>query len=263
MRTLVITLALALCAPALVAQADDGDKKKEDGAVGLAQITDEQAVEAIKDLQAKMKDLPEDDARKSAKSLIMYWNSDAVTEGTKKQIPKMLADMAKDKRIKVAMAGIEGFGGLDPKTGGKLCMSVLKKESKAKEPAVDIYGPAFDSLKKLADTSKGTVGDLIKYLRHKNDAIAAKAAYAMSGYEKSTGPVRREMVEELIKNTEGLYQQADQAPRSPQTRRWNVMKSPVLRALKALTGGQPFRNPSEARTWFNDNKKDKKLWKKT
>jgi len=35
---------------------------------------------------------------------------------------------------------------------------------------------------------------------------------------------------------------------------------PVLRSLKALTG-QKFDNPSEARTWFNDNKKNKEAWK--
>ena len=82
----------------------------------------------------------------------------------------------------------------------------------------------------------------------------------MSGYGKASGKVRKDMLEEVIKQTEGLYSAAQSTSNTTQVRKWNIIQTSAKAALRALSG-QKFANPAEARTWFNDNKKNKTLWK--
>ena len=143
---------------------------------------------------------------------------------------------------------------------GLSLLGVLKKVLKGKEPSVERYGACFRALKLVADPGKNTVSALVKYLRNKSDDVIAKSLDAMAGYGKAPGKVRKQLMEEVIKQTEGLYSAAQSNANTSQRRKWNIIQTSAKSALRALSG-RKFANPAEARAWFNDNKKNKALWK--
>lgn len=217
---------------------------------------DADAAQFLKDLPAKMSKESDTEAEASIKKLIEIWKDKDVTDATKKPVPDLLEKYAKEEKSKIAVAAIGALGELGPAAGAGPVVQILEKSLKAKEPALDIYGTCLASLKKLADPKPTTVKALVDLLKFKLDDVVAKAADAMAGYKDAPGKVRRDMLEELIKQTEGVFAQSKDAKNGGQVRKWNVIGGSVTTALKALSG-QALKDPEEARKWFNEHKKDK------
>ncbi len=259
-RSTFLPITLVLLAPALAFAQDGGGTQPEGGAAETeAPTKDELAAQFLKEAKAKLGKQPDADAQESIKKLVEIWKDAEVSEAAKKPVPDLLVRYAKDdKKVLVAVAAIEALGELGPEEGTKPILDILDKALGAKQPSVDMYGTCLRAVKKLADPKKGTVDTLIKLLKHSEADVAAKAADAMTGYRAASGKIRKEMLEELIKNTEGVYSQAQAQTTGTPARRWNIIQHNTMEALKALSG-QSFKNPAEARQWFNDHKKDK-MW---
>ena len=161
----------------------------------------------------------------------------------------------KDGKSMVASIAIEALGGLGP-AGGPPLMDLLDRALKAKEPSAETYGNCLRAIKKAADPRPATVKGLLELLKYKLDDVVAKAADAISGYKDAPGKVRREMLEEVIKQSEGVFSSSKDAKNGSAVTKWRIIQGSVLSALNALSG-QQFADPSAARAWFNDHKKDK------
>jgi len=216
---------------------------------------DAAAAEYIKDVQAKLGKQSDQEAKESIKKLVEIWKDKDVTDATKKPAPDIVAKYAREEKTAVATDAIDAFAEFGS-TGATEALETLDRTLKAKEPSADIYKHCFDTLKKLADVKPATVKALQEYLKYKTDEVVAKAADAMSGYRNAPGKVRRGMLEELIKQTEGVSSGAKNAKNSALVHKWQVIGGPAVAALNALSG-QTFKDPEEARKWFNDHKGDK------
>jgi hypothetical protein len=216
---------------------------------------DAAAAEYIKDLQAKLGKQADQEAKDSIKKLVEIWKDKEVTDATKKSAPDIVSKYAREEKTGVATDAIDALAEFGP-AGAPPALDAIERALKAKEPLVDVYKHAFETLKKLADVKPGTVKALQEYLKYKTDEVVAKAADAMSGYRNAPGKVRRGMLEELIKQTEGVSSGAKNAKNSGLVHKWQVIGASAVSALNALSG-QTFKDPEEARKWFNDHKGDK------
>ncbi len=175
---------------------------------------------------------------------------------TRRRPPRSIA---KSKSDPVALKGIQALGKVKSTDSAKRLLKILGKVLKAKEPSVDRYGAVFIGLERIADLNPKVVKELTKLLKYKTPDVVGKAAKALGGYKDAPGKLRKDLLEELIKATEGTFS-AQEGGDKTQERRWNIIRAKVMKSMNALSR-QTFKNPREARQWFNQNKKNKKLWK--
>ena len=171
----------------------------------------------------------------------------------------MMVKIASSKTDMAAIAGIEGLRDIGGDASAKAILKVLDKTLKAKEPSVQVYSACLKSVGVIASEDGKVVKALSKLLKNKLYDVTGKAAQAMAGYKDASGKLRKELLEEVIKSSEGVYNAA-QANDQNSKRKWNIIQNGIMKALKALSG-QTFKNPAEARGWYNDNKKNRALWK--
>lgn len=198
---------------------------------------------------------------KAVNRLLGYCQSPDLDDKIRKTAVGLLDKLAKDDRDAVGVLALKALGGSrGGSNAAKKLFAHIKKLTKEKEPRKNRINAAFTSLRALADPSKGTVGGIIKLMRDNDPGTAAQAVLAASGYAKAEGAVRKELFEAILKQTEGPANAAKSDPNSSQARRWNQMSSATRTAFKAL-GGKSFPSPAEARSWFNEHKKDREVWK--
>ena len=101
---------------------------------------------------------------------------------------------------------------------------------------------------KLASPKPASVKFILDLLKGKDEFIA-DAARALSGYEKAPGALRKDIVEDLIKMSEGVFSSSE-ANDNNAKKKWNTWGSDVLEALEKLSRVKKA-NPKEYRTWYN------------
>jgi hypothetical protein len=210
----------------------------------------------LKDLKAQMAKMADQDAKTAIKKLVEMWKDKELSEDTKKPIPGLLEQFGREDKTLVAIDAIDGLGELDAAAASGSVLKILDKSLSAKEPSVDIYGSCLRAMKKLADQKPASVKALLDYLKSPKDDVVGKAAEAISGYKDAPGKLRKELLEEVIKSTEGVCAKSKDAKNANDVRKWNIIQSGVMRALNDLSG-QKFADVQAARQWFNDHKKDK------
>lgn len=101
---------------------------------------------------------------------------------------------------------------------------------------------------------------LADLLDHHEYHYIAKAADALALFNDAPGPVRRDVVERMVK----LYAQYSEDAESDQQdqekqEKFRKTSGSMAKALEALTGTQQ-RTPTDWNTWFNKHKTDKAVW---
>jgi hypothetical protein len=220
---------------------------------------DEQTAEYLASIKKQVGKQQEMPAKATATKLAEIWNDAEISEGTKKDVPALMEKIALSKADMPAVAGIEGLAAIKNDAAAKSLTKVLAKTLKAKEASVQVYSACFKALGTTASEDSKVVKDLTKLLKYKNYDVVGKAAQALAGYKDASGKLRKELLEEVIKNSEGVYNAAQNNDQNMK-RKWNIIQSGIMKALKALSG-QSFKNPGEARSWYNDNKKNRDIWK--
>ena len=252
--TVTLGLAFDATAPRSIARAEDPP------AAPPAETADQKATAFLKETKSAMSKQADADAKTAIAALVKIWKDEAVTDEVKKGVLDLLPRNAKEvDKPEVAKEAIAAFGELSPAEGAKLALDAIGACLKTKAPIKEYYSAGFASLKKLADPSKSTVSALVDSLKYKDDEVIGKAADAIAGYKAAPGKVRKELFEELLKQTEGVAAGAKQADNANAKRKWNIIMSNVNAAFQALSG-QNLADPAAARQWFNDNKKNEKAW---
>lgn len=101
--------------------------------------------------------------------------------------------------------------------------------------------------------------ELVDLLDHHEDLIIAKAAEALVQYREAPGKVRVEVASKLVNLLNSYYNAANNPEDTTAKQRYRMVGRPMIQALSELTG-QSFQDPLDWRKWFNDNKKNKKIW---
>jgi len=252
MRHLILSLVALLVLPVVAALAAPQDEPP-------APTKDDVAKEYFEAIKKDVGKQDEGAARAATEKLVEIWKDAEVTEDVKKEIPDLLEKIADSKEEMAAVAGIEGLGTIGGDDAAKALTKVLDKALKAKEPSVQLYSACLKSLGEVASEDAKVVKALVKLLKHKDHDVVGKTAGALAGYKERDGKLRKELLEECIKQSEGVYNAA-QNNDTNMKRKWNIIQSGIMSALNALSG-QTFENPAAARSWYNDHKKDRDLWK--
>ncbi len=198
-------------------------------------------------------------ARIASTRLLEIWRDGEISADAKKEVPDLIEKIADSKDENAAVAGIEGLQSMGGEDAAKSLKKVVEKALKAKEPPVQIYSAALKALGVLRNEDAKIVDLLVKLLKHQDHDVVGKAAGALAGYGPASGKLRKELLEEVIKQSEGVYTASNNNDQNAK-RKWNIIQSGIMKALNALSG-QSFKDPAEARQWYNDHKKDRDLWK--
>lgn len=220
-----------------------------------APTKDAAAAQYLKETKAAASKMADQDAKTAIKKLVEIWKDKEIAEDTKKPVPDLLEHFGRGDKTLVAIEAIDALAELGT-AGAPPALRILDKALGAKDPSVDIYGSCLRSLKKIADTKKTTISTLEDLLKHNKEDVVGKAADAISGYKDAPGKLRKDLLEEVIKGTEGTCAQAKDPKNAGQVRKWNIIQTSVMNAINALSG-QKFKDVQEARKWFNEHKKDK------
>ena len=249
MRTLLTVLGLLLLFPFAALAAQDGDE---------APTKDEIAEEFLDVVKKELGKQTEASARATVDRLLEIWKDAEVSEDVKKVVPDYLEEIADSKVEAACVAGIEGLAAVGGDDAAKSLVKILQKAIKEKEPPVQVYSASLKALGEIASHDKGVVKELKDLLKYKDFDVVGKAAQALAGYKDAPGKLRKDLLEEVIKQSEGTFNSSNNNDANAM-RKWNIIRGGIMTALNALSG-QSFADPSQARAWFNDHKKDRDLW---
>lgn len=131
-------------------------------------------------------------------------------------------------------------------------------EDKKFKKEVDFLGTVLEQIGSTDDWSSAEA--LTDLLDHHEYHYIAKAADALALFNDAPGPVRRDVVEKMVK----LYAQYSEDAESDQQdqekqEKFRKTSGSLAKALEALTGTQQ-RTPTDWNTWFNNHKTDKEVW---
>ena len=221
-----------------------------------APSVDEQAEDFAKQFKKEYKKMTAADQMEAVDKLIGYFNNDQVTDkGARKSILDAIskATIVKDNTVVAhVMKKSEALG----EEAVRIVLPVLNRELAQKVPDESVYGAALGTLGKIRSENKLVIKTLTKLLKDKDDSIVGLATRTIAGYADAPGSVRKELFEEVLKATEGVYSGA-QSQNQTLERKWNIIGDDVKDALSKLSGTK-LSDPAAARKWFNDNKK--KSW---
>ncbi|MCE9637244.1 MAG: hypothetical protein K8T90_16180 [Planctomycetes bacterium] len=219
-----------------------------------------EAAKAIDDIKAKMAKPEEAESKAAITKLVTIWKDGTVSDAAKKPVPDLLEHFGREFDMPaVATAALDGLGELGPAAAGKPLREIVGKAVDAKNPPTEIVSSGLRAMKKVADPSKATTGFLLDLLKRKENDVVAKAADAVSGYKDAAGDVRKGLMEEVLKTGESVFAASRDGKNSAAVAKWNAIQGGVMAALKALSG-QNLADPLAARKWYNDHKKDAKVW---
>ena len=212
----------------------------------------EVAEDYAKEFQKGLKKASSAEIIEGIDQLVVYWNDEKIDDrGARKEIFSGM-EKATRSRDPVVVAHVLNKCADMGSESVRIVLFVLNRELSQKVPNDTVYETAFTTMGKLASIERPAIDALTDYLNHKDNAVVARAARAISGYENAAGEVRKMLFEEVIKSSEGTYSGA-QAQNSALERKWNVIGDDEMSALNKLSGATQA-NPAEARRWFNDNK---------
>jgi hypothetical protein len=131
-----------------------------------------------------------------------------------------------------------------------------------KDPIPNVTSAGLRALGKIASPKPADVKFLTDLLKGKDDFIT-DTARALGDYDKAPGAVRKEIFEDLLKTSEGVYSGSEKNDTNMK-RRWNIWGTDVVEAMRKLSK-QNCANPIEFRKWFNNKEegggKNPKTWK--
>jgi len=209
-------------------------------------------IEGIKDdLELKQGDLKKlaDDLKLLGKEQEEL--ADAVYEcfvhGKRKEINQPNLDMWK--------AGAFALGSMG-ESGAARLWKIFEDKKFKKE--VDFLGTVLEQIGATDHWASAEM--LADLLDHHEYHYIAKAADALAMFNDAPGPVRRDVVEKMVK----LYAQYSEDAESDQQdqekqEKFRKTSGSLAKALEALTGTQQ-RTPTDWNTWFNNHKTDKEVW---
>jgi hypothetical protein len=253
---LVLGLAFgALAAPAARAQeappaAGGGEKPAPE------QTPEEKKAEEVKaylkTYEETLSKMTEPDAISGLNKLKGYYLDAQVHADQKKDImtvfqTKVIRVKGKESYLEAACKALGEMGG--DAAVGQLKFLVSDSLDK-KVPVLKVARGGLEALGKIASPKPGDVKFLTDMVKKSDDDIVGDVAQALKGYGKAPGAVRKDIFEQLLLKTEGVY--SKQENNDPNAKKqWTQWGTDAVDALKAVSR-QNFAKPTEFRKWFNN-----------
>ncbi len=149
------------------------------------------------------------------------------------------------------VAAVQSLGKMGPE-GAKSLTTAIKGTVKKRFPAL---ATALIALSAGKDPAHVPV--IEEHLVHSEALIVAASAEALGAYGEQPEPMRKQIVEELVKTYAGIAATAAARPKEPVFgQRLSKIDKPMKNALSKLTG-QTFDNATDWERWYNKNKRVK------
>ena len=257
-----LTLAGALLLVACPASAFPQDPPK-DGGKEPAPPTEEEKKKAeadkkleevksfIENYESTLAKMTEEDAIAGLGRMKSWYVAKDMPEEAKKLIFKCFGNKVIKVRGKEAYleAAAKAMGEMGDEEMVPLLQYVVDSAMKPKVPIFAVTRAGLMAMGKIASPKATNVKFITDLLRGKDEFIA-DAARALAGYEKAPGTLRRDLVEELLKMSSGVFSSSE-ANDSNAKKRWNTWGSDVLEAIEKLSRVKKA-NPTEYGVWFRN-----------
>jgi hypothetical protein len=250
---LAALLALGAAAPAQ--DAGGGDAPKPEGKAPPEktpeQILAEEVKAFVKQYEETFAKISEEEAVAGVAKMKAWYVDPKVGADERKAILKVFSAKIAPARGKETLQehAAKALGEM----GGDTCLGLLKfmvgNSMDMKVSPRNVIKAGLASMGKIAGTKADDVKFLTKLLKGDDDYIADVAS-ALAGYVKTPGAIRRDIFEELLKRSEGVFSKSE-ANDSNAKRSWNIWGTEVIEAMKKLSG-KAFEKPTEFRKWFNE-----------
>jgi len=220
------------------------EKKKEEAEKKTAEVKD--FVESYESNLSKMTD---EDAIAGLNKMKAWFVAKDMPEDAKKAIVKCFG--AKVIRVRgkepYLEAAAKALGEMGDEDLVPLLQYLVDGAMKPKVPVFSVTRAGLLAMGKIASTKPGNVKFITDLLRGKDEFIS-DTARALAGYEKAPGALRRELVDDLIKMSSGVWSSSE-ANDSNAKKKWNTWGSDVLEAIEKLSRVKKA-NPVEYGVWF-------------
>jgi hypothetical protein len=241
----------------------DAEKPAEKPPEAKAGPTADEVKAYVKELDAKLPKMAEEDAVAAVKKLQDWYAALPAEDESRKALMGSLAkclNLRGKDAVNEATAKALGTCGEDAVPPLRMAVEKLLKQ---KDFSQGVVAAAIKSLGKIASQKAGDIKFLTDLLKDKDDGVIDFAAQALVGYEKAPGVLRRDIVEELIKSSEGTAGKAE-ANDNAAKKRWQIFGESVVAALQKLSR-QTFQKLPEFRAWLNNKDagggKNPQTWK--
>lgn len=159
----------------------------------------------------------------------------------------------KHKEKSIVTGAISALG----RTGGKAVKILLKGAKSAKKDAA-LQQRYLTAAGKLRDDK--SVGDLLKYLNHKDNNTVKASIYALGFYNESSTKIRKDIVKSLLKryaSVASAYRKPN--PATSDKQRYEALYNPFESVLKKLTK-QELQGYDAWNKWYRNDGKKRKEW---
>jgi HEAT repeat protein len=214
----------------------------------------------IKKLQASLGDAKKDsESRETIDKLVA--GVAKMDAKTRKDTAKALGQVFQSKRppeaCEIYISAAQALGQLGADGAAELRKAIDTKPIKSEKEWQTFRAQAVEALGKTKDV--GSVKFIKDLFKDVNNAVVAAAGKAMGNFGDAPPAVRHEIVEEMVKALDAIYNQAhaDVNPNNALQKTfkdtYTAIQDPWCGSLKTLTG-QDLREPPKWREWWNKNK---------
>jgi hypothetical protein len=204
----------------------------------------------VKEFTETVRKMTDEDAIARVEQLRAWYANAGTADESRKEIlgaMKTVADVrGKEALLEAACKALGDFGD----KGVGLLRYIVDRGLGQKVPPQGIVRAGIASMGKIASLAPADVKFLTDLLK-KEDEFIGDAARALSGYDKAPGALRRDIVEELVKMSEGVFSKQNGSDQ-PAKRKWNIWGSEVVEAMQKVSHASKPKNPEEFRKWLND-----------
>ncbi|HEU4395398.1 MAG TPA: HEAT repeat domain-containing protein [Planctomycetota bacterium] len=222
------------------------EKKKAE-----AEKKSEEVKTFLENYESTLSKMTDEDAIAGLGKMKAWYLDKSMPEDAKKAIVKCFGN----KVIKVR--GREPYLEAAAKTLGEMgdedlvpmLQYIVDSAMKPKVPIFSVTRAGLMAMGKIASTRPSNLKFITDLLRGKDEFIA-DAARALSGYEKSSGAIRRDLVETLIKMSFSVWNASENSD-SNAKKKWNTWGSDVIEAIEKLSRVKKA-NLGEYDRWLRD-----------
>lgn len=253
---LLLALSLSVVAGAAGALALEGDEPKKDEPKKEGEAreeprgpTEEEVKEYVKTYEDTLKKMTDADAIAGVGRLHAFYVHPGADDDVKKEVlgafKKVVDQRGRDALVEAAAKALGDFG----EDAVNLLKYVVDRAMNQKVPAPGVVRAGLASLGKIANPKPADVKFLTDLLK-KDDEFIGDAARALAGYAKGPGVLRRDICEELLKMSEGVFSKSE-GNDAKAKQRWNTWGTEVVEAMQKVSRTN-FTKPPEFRKWLNE-----------
>jgi hypothetical protein len=208
----------------------------------------------LKQYEEQLSKMTDAEAILGLTKLKVWYVDPKVAEEQKKEIIKLfMSKIVKQKKDAYLEAAAKVLGEMGGEESVSLIKYLVEYGYGVKGFVRPVVCAGLQSFGKIASMKEADVKWLMDQLKGKkgDDEFVSDVCKALSCYDKAPGSVRRDIFEQILLMSEGVYSKV-QGNDTPSKRKWNSWGTDAVDAMKKLARFTKETTPIEFRKWFND-----------